>query len=267
MQELADVGWDHEVLQVEFAEAFAEVDPEIEVVEHAELLAIADQQVVAVGVKGLDLQVFGFAAELRAHAVAHFCGGVVGVGEGEDFVGAGVASADQVCDAADEDGGLAGASAGDDQQGPVQVLDGLALVVVGLEAGGGRDGFRHRHWAGGYQRIGHGQFGGEFFTTEDTEEHRGQNGNYLSLKLGEHDCQWLRWRRSRRGGWCLREMPTAIRLREIGLARSLSSRPRGRGRGRRRHSPTAGRLSTCCPFRIPTARCGCSLAGPERLSA
>ena len=65
MQKLADVGRHHEMLQVEFAEAFAQIDPEVEVVEYAELLAVADQQVVAVGMKGRDLQVCELGCRVR----------------------------------------------------------------------------------------------------------------------------------------------------------------------------------------------------------
>ena len=44
-----------------------------------------------------------------------------------------MASVHQVRDAPDEDGGLSGAGAGDDQQRPVHVFDGLALAVIRLE--------------------------------------------------------------------------------------------------------------------------------------
>ncbi len=134
MQKLADVGRNYEMFQVEFAQPFAEENPQIVVIEHAELFAIADQEVVAIGVESRDLYGSGLAANLSPDPLAHFCGCVVGVCEGENFVGPGIAGLDELSDSADQDGGLAGASAGDDQQRSVQVLDGLTLAVVRLEA-------------------------------------------------------------------------------------------------------------------------------------
>ena len=55
-------------------------------------------------------------------------GGVARVGDGEDFVGSRGFALDEVGDAARENGCLAGAGAGDDQHGAVNVLDGAALV-------------------------------------------------------------------------------------------------------------------------------------------
>ena len=54
-------------------------------------------------------------AQLVLYPLPHFLGGILGVGDGEDFVGPGVSFADQVGDALGENGGLARARAGDDQ--------------------------------------------------------------------------------------------------------------------------------------------------------
>ena len=71
--------------------------------------------------------------QFRAHALLHFGGGVVGVGERKNFVRAGVALANQVGDALREDGSLAGAGAGNHQHRSMNVLDGLPLAFVGDE--------------------------------------------------------------------------------------------------------------------------------------
>src|SRR5580698_3536344 len=63
VEEFADIGRNHEMLQIEVAETFSEKNPEIEVVKHTKLPAIADQQVVAVGVEGFNLHGLGVAAE------------------------------------------------------------------------------------------------------------------------------------------------------------------------------------------------------------
>ena len=72
-------------------------------------------------------------AQLLLHPLPHFLGGILGVGDGQDFVGPGVAFADQMGDAPGENGGLARARAGDDQHRPVDVFDGFALALVRLE--------------------------------------------------------------------------------------------------------------------------------------
>ena len=73
------------------------------------------------------------AAEQLAHAVAHFVGGIDGVGERENLVRLGVALADQAFDAVGQDRSLAGAGAGDHQHGSVDMFDGFALAIVWSE--------------------------------------------------------------------------------------------------------------------------------------
>ena len=69
--------------------------------------------------------------EFGAHARLHFLGGILGVGERQNFIGPGMAFADQVRDALDQDGGLAGAGAGHHQHRAMHVLDGFPLAFVG----------------------------------------------------------------------------------------------------------------------------------------
>lgn len=80
--------------------------------------------------------------KLGSDALTHFGSGVVRVGEGKNFVGASMVFANEAHDALDKDRGLAGTGAGDYQHGPVNVLDGLALPLVGLEGTHGWRGFR-----------------------------------------------------------------------------------------------------------------------------
>ncbi len=60
------------------------------------------------------------------HAAQHFVSGLVGEREGQDLRG-GDAAFEQMGDAVGDDAGLAAAGAGEDQEGPVAVEDGLAL--------------------------------------------------------------------------------------------------------------------------------------------
>ena len=62
--------------------------------------------------------------------VAHFLGGLVGEGDGEDLVGLRVAVGDEVRDAMRDDARLARARAGEDQQRAVDVQDRFALFGV-----------------------------------------------------------------------------------------------------------------------------------------
>ena len=72
----------------------------------------------------------------------HLAGGLVGEGDGEDVAGAD-ALLQQVGDAARDDARLAAAGAGQDEQRPFDVRDGLALGggQVGQQVGGCHDGF------------------------------------------------------------------------------------------------------------------------------
>ena len=74
-------------------------------------------------------------AQEGADAIAHFRGGGDGVGEGKDLVGLGVAFFNQSGDAVDENRSFAGASAGDDEHGAVNVLDSFTLAIIGEKWG------------------------------------------------------------------------------------------------------------------------------------
>ena len=70
-------------------------------------------------------------------------GGVAGVGDGQDFVGAGGFALDEVSNAPRQHRGLAGPGAGDHQHRTMDVLDSLTLLVGGYEMGMAVA----RHWA------------------------------------------------------------------------------------------------------------------------
>ncbi len=71
-----------------------------------------------------------------SHPLAHFLRRIFGIGDGENFVGTGMALADQAGDAPGKDSGLPRTCAGDDQHGPVDVFDGFPLALVRLERPG-----------------------------------------------------------------------------------------------------------------------------------
>ncbi len=79
----------------------------------------------------LHLQTLGIAlAQFRLDALTHLFGGIVGVGEGNDFLRPCVPFVNQPGDALDQDRGLAGTGAGDHKHGTVDVLDRLQLLRV-----------------------------------------------------------------------------------------------------------------------------------------
>ena len=90
----------------------------------------------------------GFAAEQGPHAIAHFSRRITGVGEGQDFVRLRMTFSDQVFDAMRQDGGLAGPRSSDYQHRAVDMLNRLALTLVGNEGTGTR--LLVRHCCSGY---------------------------------------------------------------------------------------------------------------------
>ncbi len=93
-----------------------------------------DEKFVAVLVKSRDAQAGHVGpAQLFLHPLAHFLRCVLGISDGEDFVGPGMPFADQVSDAPGENGSLARARAGDDQHWAVDMFDRFALALVRLE--------------------------------------------------------------------------------------------------------------------------------------
>src|SRR5437763_375846 len=85
--------------------------------------------------------------EESAHAISHFSRRIAGVGEGQDFVWLRMTVADQMFDAMGEDGGLAGARSGNYQHRAVDMLNRLALTLVGNERTGTR--LLGRHYCSG----------------------------------------------------------------------------------------------------------------------
>ena len=131
------------MLKMKIAHAAAEVDPEIFLVENAEILVNALEQAQTVIVERRRLHFF--ATQQLAHPLLHLLGGVDGVGESQNLVGLGMTLADQAFNAVGENGSLAGARAGDDQHGATHVFDSLALAIVGSEGSGTGVRLRRRH--------------------------------------------------------------------------------------------------------------------------
>jgi hypothetical protein len=89
---------------------------------------VAAQHLGADGVEGAEP---GHALDRVAHhaadPLAHLARGLVGEGDGEDLGRPGAAGEEQVAEARGQRGGLAGAGAGEDQDGPFGGEHGLAL--------------------------------------------------------------------------------------------------------------------------------------------
>jgi len=77
IEKLTHLGSPDEIVQVQLANTFSEINPEIFFIENSELLATTSQQGIAVGVKGSDLPTRKFiSSKLRMDAFAHFSGRV-----------------------------------------------------------------------------------------------------------------------------------------------------------------------------------------------
>ena len=88
------------------------------------------QEPVAEGVERGDLDVGVAVRHERVDTLFHLRRGLVGERERQDLVGARDTARDEGRDASGDDGGLAGAGAGDDEQGALVVSDGRALRLV-----------------------------------------------------------------------------------------------------------------------------------------
>ena len=148
VQELGNIGGADIVLEVQFADAASQVDPEIFVVEDTEIFVDSLEHVEAVVVEGGGVHFL--AAQQLAHPIAHFVGGVLGVGERKDLVGIGVALSDQPLNALGQDRSLTCACARHYQHGSVDMLDSFALAIVCNEWSGTEVRLRRRHWESGY---------------------------------------------------------------------------------------------------------------------
>ena len=128
VEELADICGANIVFEAKFANAPAQVDPDILFVEHSEILPDLLEELEAIVMEGRGLHLF--AAQQLAHTLVHFFGGIEGIGKGEDLMRLGVPFVDQPLDAMSQDGGFARASAGHHQHRPMDMLDGFALAIV-----------------------------------------------------------------------------------------------------------------------------------------
>ena len=123
-------------VDVEVVEALLDQPPRVGRVVDRELARVAEP--VGVGaqhphagrVEGHHPHRAGGAADQQLDALAHLLGGLVGEGDREDLVRAGLARAQQVGDPVREHAGLARAGAREDQQRAVAVDDRLALRLV-----------------------------------------------------------------------------------------------------------------------------------------
>src|SRR6266478_5981993 len=132
VEELADVGSTHEVLQTQIADTASQEHPEILLVEHTETSAAAVEQSVAPRMEGAGLQaVDGGTLQFLSHASLHLRRGVIGIGERQNFVRASVPFADEASHALREHGGLPRAGSGDHQHRTMNVSNGLLLAFIG----------------------------------------------------------------------------------------------------------------------------------------
>ena len=94
----------------------------------AGLEGVLAQEPVAEGVEGADLRVVVPVRHEPVDALDHLVGGAVGEGQRQDFAGFGALLRDEPGDPSRDDGRLAGAGAGHDQQRALAVRHGLALA-------------------------------------------------------------------------------------------------------------------------------------------
>ena len=104
-----------EILQMQISQSLAEIDPQILIVQHAELFlrliggSLRDRR---------ECGDPGAIAPKSVHSLAHLAGSLVAVGDGQDFFSAGMALPDQMSNTTRQNGRLACASSRDNQSGP-----------------------------------------------------------------------------------------------------------------------------------------------------
>jgi hypothetical protein len=124
------------VHQRELEQAIAEEDDLLGPVEHPKvglephLERVLAEDPVAERVERGDLDVSVAVLHQRVDALFHLGRGLVGEGERQDLFGTRFLLGDEPGNAPRDDGGLAGAGAGNDQEGAGIVGNGLALLVV-----------------------------------------------------------------------------------------------------------------------------------------
>lgn len=134
IKELRDFCRSHEILELQFPNAAAEIDPQIFVVDYFEVLSMPNEQIVAVRVKGLELQSRDvIAPELSSNALAHFVGRIFRVGEREDLIRTHLLVPNKVRDAADQDSRLPRSCSRHHQHGAADMLNRCTLPIVRLQ--------------------------------------------------------------------------------------------------------------------------------------
>lgn len=80
-------------------------------------------------------------AEFGSDTGVHLRSCIFRIREGQNLLGARMTIGDQVCNAPGENGSFSSSGARDNQHGPVNVLDRLALMIVRNQTRGGRTAF------------------------------------------------------------------------------------------------------------------------------
>src|SRR5438105_11524717 len=107
VEKLGHAGGADKVFEIQFAKAPAQVDPKVLIIDHVERPVVFAEKVVAILMKGRDPQTGQVSSpQLLPYSLAHLLGRILGVGDGKDFVGAGMSFADQASNALGQDGGL-----------------------------------------------------------------------------------------------------------------------------------------------------------------
>src|SRR5580692_1817307 len=93
MKKLAHIGRAHEIVQAQLGDTFSQINPKVLVIEHAELLTVSPQKLVAIFMKGGNLQT-GYigAAQFLAYSFAHLLHRILGVSDRENLVRSGLPS-------------------------------------------------------------------------------------------------------------------------------------------------------------------------------
>jgi hypothetical protein len=135
-----------------------------EIALESDQFGVPAQHAHADGVEGAEPHAVGRAADQMRDAVEHFARRLVGEGDGQDVRRPGAPGNQQMGDPRGQHARLAGAGAGQHQQRPTLVHDGLALLLVQtVEVGRRHDGAARRLWisrlgiVGDFKRIGGGR--------------------------------------------------------------------------------------------------------------
>ena len=144
LEELSRVGRLDEALERQILNAAPQQDLQVSLVEQRKLNVGVVQQSVAIGMKGVrpqaarhQLAYRGLPVEVTDRGSRQLCdqlrGRIASVGDGKNFLRPGRFALDEVGDASRQHGGLAGARARHHQHRTMQMLNGPALLIRGLE--------------------------------------------------------------------------------------------------------------------------------------